>query len=123
MKAALALRDDLLNRAGARLSGGSAKFYTGAQPAAPEDAVGGTLVVTCAISSYSESAGYLSIVLASGTVANTGTPTFARFFQSDGTTVEFDATVGSDINLSKDDWTAAETFTGFTYQVNLPVGT
>lgn len=126
MRAGLSLRNDLLNRAGSRLVSGVVRFYDGAQPTDSDTSLSGNVnIVTCALSAspYTVSSGVLTVTLPAATVLANGTPTFARFFQFGGVLAEFDLTVGTDIILSKDDWTAGEPFSGFNVQVNLPVGT
>lgn len=126
MKAGSSLRTDLLARVGIRLTAGYARFYSGTQPADSDTALAGnTLIAQCSISSYLAAGGILALTLGSATVAAAGTPTFARFYQNGGSGVtgsEFDMTVGSDLSLSKADWTASETFPGMTVNIQLPVG-
>jgi hypothetical protein len=43
---------------------------------------------------------------------NSGTPTFARFVRSDGSTVVADMDVPDELVLSKSAWTAGEPFAG-----------
>ncbi len=126
MKASLSLRNGLLQSLGVRLNLGVVRFYNGTQPTDVDTALSGnTLIVECAIPStaFSLAGGVLSLIIGAGTVASSGTPTFARFFQFGGTNAEFDMTVGADLVLAQDAWTAGEAFPAPSIRITLPVGT
>lgn len=126
MKASLSLRNGLLTSLGVRLNLGVVRFYNGVQPADADTALSGnTLIVECALpaTAFSVSGGVVSLNIGAGTVASSGTPTFARFFQFGGVNVEFDMTVGADLVLAQDAWTAGETFPAPSVRITLPVGT
>lgn len=126
MRAGLSLRNGLLTSLGVRLNLGVCRFYNGTQPADPDTALSGnTLIVECAMAAtaFSVSGGVVTLNIGAGTVAASGTPTFARFFQFGGVNVEFDLTVGTDLTLAQDDWTAGETFPAPSVRITLPIGT
>jgi len=97
--------DAAINALCALANSGTIVFYSGTQPATPETALSGnTALVTwtfnsTAFGSASVSGGYAqasaSFVASSVTPAANGTVTFARMYESNGTTVIGDFTVGT----------------------------
>lgn len=94
-------------------TGGMLKIYSGTQPATPDGALSGnTLLATFTFNTAAFGAPALvssneeilaSFVATTVVAAGTGTATFARLFESNGTTVVADLTVGTsgaDINLN-----------------------
>ena len=80
-------------------TGALIKLYTGAQPANANTALSGnTLLVTLTIAGSfgTDSNGTLTFnTVTNGTAVATGTATFFRIYQSDGTTVVMDGSVGT----------------------------
>ena len=80
-------------------TGALIKLYTGTQPVNANTALSGnTLLVTLTISGSfgTDSNGTLTLgSVTSGTAVATGTATFFRIYQSDGTTVVMDGSVGT----------------------------
>lgn len=79
---------------------GLIEFYTGTQPANANTALSGnTLLATLTFANPAFGAPTGGVATAnaitSGTAAATGTATFARVYESNGSTVIFDATVGT----------------------------
>ncbi len=120
-------RNTALQGLGDALNSGFVRFYDGPAPTDPDAALSGnTLIAQCALSNpacQSPSGGSRVFnAIGTGTVASPGTPTFARFFRSDGTTAVVDMDVPDEITLSKSDWTAGEPFAGPAVTWTLPVG-
>lgn len=93
-------RNGMVDNLAARLNSGFLKVYSGTQPANANTALSGnTLLVTHgfastafgASSSGTATAGSIS----SGVIAASGTATFARLYESDGTTAVMDISVGA----------------------------
>lgn len=87
-------------------SGAKICIYQGTQPANANTAISGqTLLVTCTLSGAfgTDANGTLTLgTVTPGTAVATGTAQFFRIFQSDGTTVVMDGSVGTsgaDMNL------------------------
>ena len=80
-------------------TGSLIKLYTGTQPANANTALSGnTLLVTLTIAGSfgTDSNGTLTFnTVTNGTAVATGTATFFRIYQSDGTTVVMDGSVGT----------------------------
>ena len=104
---------------------GVIRVYDGAQPATANTALSGnTLGVTLTFGSPAFGAsvdGLLTAIdIAPGVAAASITPTFARIFQSDGTTVVMDVSAGAtDSNLLLGSFTSGTTVsvTSFTHDV------
>jgi hypothetical protein len=79
---------------------GTLKLYTGTQPATPDTAIGSvTLLATLTFASTaisgSPSSGVATYAaIGSGTAVASGTPTWFRIWESNGTTAVMDGTVG-----------------------------
>lgn len=93
----------------ARLNSGKLRIYSGTQPATADTALSGnTLLAELTFGATAFGSGTAGVFSANAITAdssadNTGTPSFFRAFDSDGTTVEFDGTAGAsgcDLNLS-----------------------
>jgi hypothetical protein len=90
------------------LNSGTIQFFSGTQPANANTALSGnTLLATLTFGSTAFGAAAASVITAnaitSGTAVATGTATFARLYESNGTTVVGDVTVGTSgagINLN-----------------------
>lgn len=104
------LRNRLLNGFGlADFNGATIKFYTTAQPATPETALGAqTLLVTDTMANpafpAAAAAGGVATAnaIVSGVAAATGTPTWARITDSGGTNVLCDCEVGASSDANTD---------------------
>ncbi len=117
MRTSVTDRNGSLQLMGDRLNGGTVRFYNGARPVGPDTALAGnTLIAQCALNSPACSAPSTGVmafnVIGDAVVAASGTPTFARFVRSDGTTAVADMNVPEEIVLSKSTWTAGEAFAG-----------
>jgi hypothetical protein len=100
LRYATARRNAMMDDVRAALAGGSIKVYSGTQPANANTALSGnTLLATLTLASpagaVSSGGTFTFGTITSGTAAATGTASFARFFQSDGTTVVCDCDVGT----------------------------
>jgi hypothetical protein len=90
------------------LNSGLIEFFTGTQPANANTALSGnTLLATLTFGSTAFGAAAAGVItanaIASGTAVATGTATFARLYESNGTTVVMDLPVGTSgaaINLN-----------------------
>ena len=111
-----------------RIDNGSVKIYSGAVPATVDTALSGnTLLASLPLSATSAPAasnGLLTFntITDDSSADATGTAAFYRVFQSDGTTAEFQGTVGTSgesLNLDTVSITIGDTvsITSFTYQV------
>jgi hypothetical protein len=113
LKQASATADAELDARKALYDSGTIVIYSGTQPTDPDTALSGNTVLatftfsSTACGSDSTSGSYrvctLSLSASTVTAAATGTASFARAFQSDGTTAIEDWTVGTsgaDINLN-----------------------
>jgi hypothetical protein len=92
-----------------RWNSGKFRIYSGTRPATPDTALSGnTLLAELTINATAFGAPASGVLTANAITQDssadaTGTATFARVFQSDGTTVEGDLNVGtsgSDLNLN-----------------------
>jgi hypothetical protein len=93
-------RNNMMDQVRTALAGGSIKVYSGTQPANANTALSGnTLLATLTLASpagAASSGGTFTFgTITSGTAVATNTATFARVFQSDGTTVVCDMDVGT----------------------------
>lgn len=93
-------RNNMMDQIRTALAGGSIKVYSGTQPANANTALSGnTLLATLTLASpagAAPSGGTFTFgTITSGTAVATGTASFARVFQSDGTTVVCDMDVGT----------------------------
>lgn len=126
MRASISFRNSELQAADV-LDNGFVRFYDGTQPVDPDTPLSGnTLIVQCALGNpacaSASGATRAFNPITAGIVAATGTPTFARFFRSDGTTAVADMKVPDEIILSKEDWESAEPFAGPSVTWSIPVG-
>jgi hypothetical protein len=91
----------MLNALATRLDGGYIRFYNGTQPANADAAITGQTLGAELMFSATAFANAVNGVLVANAIsddtsADAGiTPTWARCFHSDGTTAEFDCTVGA----------------------------
>lgn len=120
-------RNDALQGRGARLDGGYVRFYSGPVPASADAPLAGnTLIAECLLSNpacAAPSGGFMSFnAIGSAVVAADGTPSFARFVRSDGTTVVADMDVPGELALSKTDWETGEAFAGPAVTWSFPTG-
>jgi hypothetical protein len=109
LRYATATRNSMMDAVRTNLAGGSIAIYSGTQPANANTALSGnTLLATLPLASPAGSAS-ASGTFTFGTITSdssadaTGTASFARIFQSDGTTVVCDCDVGTSgatINLN-----------------------
>lgn len=93
----------------ARLNSGLIRIYSGTKPLTPDTALSGNTLLAeltfgaTAFAAPSAGSATANAIAQDASADATGTATFARLFQSNGTTVEGDCnvgTTGSDINLS-----------------------
>jgi hypothetical protein len=104
----LVRRNAQLDNWKANFNSGLIKIYNGTRPTDVDTALSGnTLLVTCTMNATAFAAASAGVqtanAITSGVAAVTGTPTFARLFQSDGTTVicDLSCAVGSgEVNLA-----------------------
>lgn len=127
MRTRVASRNTALQNLGDELDGGTVRFYDGSVPDDPDTGLSGNvLIVSCALANPAcgSPAGATRAfnAITAGIVAASGTPTFARFFRSDGVTAVVDMDVPGEITLSKSDWTLGEPFAGPSIIFSLPVG-
>lgn len=126
MRMRIASRNATLLDRGAELDGGFVRFYDGAVPPDPDTALGAnTLGVECALGNPAcaapDSATIAFNIINPAVVAVSFTPTFARFFRSDGVTAVVDMDVPGEITLSKSDWVAGDSFAGPGITWSMPV--
>lgn len=111
MRQSLAARTAQANAVNGRLNNAILRVYSGTQPASPDAALSGNTLLsqhTCAATFGVVSTSGSNILITpnaigSASASATGTATFARLFQSDGTTAEHDFQVGAgsgEINLN-----------------------
>jgi hypothetical protein len=112
-------RNGMIDNLAARLNNGFIKVYSGTQPANANTALSGnTLLVTHGFGATAfgsaASGSATANAISSGVIAASGTATFARLYESDGTTAVMDISVGSsgaDLNYPTTTFTAAVTAT------------
>lgn len=143
LKLSTGMRDDLLdgNSLDAILALGNIKIYTGAEPASPNDAATGTLLVTITNNSTGTGITFEAAAVAgvlaknsgetwSGVNAATGTAAYFRHVAAgdDGTLSTTQprmqgsvGTVGADLNLSSTTLTSGATQTIDYYNVAMPI--
>ena len=107
-----ASRSAALVAVGSRLNNGYLRIYSGTRPATPDTALSGNTLLAelrYAASAFGSPTTAEPDVMSAAAIVqdasadNTGTASFFRSFQSDGTTVEMDGNVGtsgSDLNLN-----------------------
>lgn len=88
------------NAEAALLNSGTIQIYSGTQPVNANTAISGnTLLATLTLANPAFGSSVAGVITAntitSGTAVATGTATFARFYQSNGTTVVWDEQVGA----------------------------
>lgn len=113
------------NALAALCNGGVIKIYDGAQPASADTALSGnTLGVTLTFGATAFGAANSGVITANAITAGVAvagiTPTFARIFKSDGTTVVMDVSAGaSGANMTIGAFTAGTTVSvsSFTHDV------
>ena len=113
------------NALAALCNSGTIKIYDGTQPATADTAISGnTLGVTLTFGATAFGAAVSGLITANaitaGTAVATITPTWARIFKSDGTTVVMDVSAGaSGANLTIGAFTSGTTVsaTSFTHDV------
>jgi hypothetical protein len=104
-----AARDAAINAIAATLNSGRLRIYSGTAPADADAALSGnTLLAELTLNSTAFGAASAGVVTANAITADssadaTGTPTFFRLFQSNGTSVVYQGTAGAsgqELNLS-----------------------
>jgi hypothetical protein len=99
LRYATARRNAMMDDVRTALAGGSIKVRSGTQPANANTAATGTLLATLTLASpagAASSGGTFTFgTITSGTAVATGTASWARMLQSDGTTVVCDMDVGT----------------------------
>ena len=126
MRTSITDRNNSLQSAGSRLDAGFVRFYDGTQPTDPDTALAANaLIVECALGNPAcagPDGGTMNFNhIAAAVVTASGTPTFARFFRSDGVTAVVDMAVPGEIALSKSDWSASDAFAGPSVTWSMPV--
>lgn len=105
MRTSVAVRNANLQLDGDRLNSGYLRLYDGTVPLDPDAALSGNTLLAQfnlqnpAMGVVSGGARAFSPLVATTALAS-GTPTFGRFFQSDGTTADADMTVGTELILA-----------------------
>jgi hypothetical protein len=107
----IAIRNARCQDIGTKCNNGYIRIYSGSQPSDPDQAPGGTLLATLrfanpAFGSPVNGQITANAITPDSSAAATGTATWARILQSDGTTVVMDVSVGttgSNINLNSVD--------------------
>lgn len=125
--------DAMLSGLKVKPNNGTLVFYSGAQPSNPDTALSGNTVLAtftfsataCGANSTvsSNRVCTLSFAASSVTAVASGTATFARMLESDGTTVDADWTVGTsgqDINLNSTAITSGGNVTLSSTQLKMP---
>jgi hypothetical protein len=133
-KISAAVGDAMLTTLKAKPNSGSLVIYSGTQPTNPDTALSGNTALAtftfsaAACGSNSTSGSFkvctLSFAASTVTASATGTATFARMLESDGTTVDGDWTVsttGADINLNSTSITSGGNVTLSTMQLKMPI--
>lgn len=113
-----------------RCNSGYIRLYSGARPATPQVALSGqTLHAELRFAATAFAAAVNGVATANALVADasidaSGTPTFARIYESDGTTVVFDAEVGAsgaNINIAGMPLTAGAELQGVSFTYTQPM--
>lgn len=119
------LRNAQADAFGDLFNGGTIQIRSGGQPADPDDAASGTLIVTINLPADAFGAAASGVISKSGTWTGTAIATatagWARFISSD-TLKTFDVTVGEagdDLTIDEEDIVTTDvvTVTGFTFTV------
>lgn len=105
MNVSASTRNSQLSALTALLDGGFLKIYTGFVPGTPETGASGTLLSTLtfgtpAFGAPSGGAATANAITGDTDAAATGTATWFRCLQSDGTTAVLDGTIGIELALS-----------------------
>ena len=114
------------NAVTALVNGGTLRIYSGTKPAGPDTALSGNTLLAqltfnaTAFGAASNGVATANAITADASADATGTATFFRAFQSNGTTAVFDGEVGtsgSDLNLNSTSIQAGAevSVTSFTY--------
>lgn len=133
MKITTAVADSLLTTLKAKPNSGTLVVYSGTQPADPDTALSGNTALATwtfnnpACGSNSSSGNFkvctASLSASSVTIGATGTASFARMYESDGTTVDGDFTVGTsgtDITFPSVAFSSGVTATLSSFQLKVP---
>jgi hypothetical protein len=126
--------DAMLTALKALPNSGTLVIYSGTEPSDPDTAISGNTALAtftfsataCGSNSISGSFKVCTVSFSSGTVtaSASGTATFARMLESDGTTVDADWTVGtsgSDINLNSTSITSGGNVTLTSVTLKMPI--
>lgn len=105
---AVALRSEMLSATIDNMNSGKLRIYSGTRPANGDASLGAAVLLaelTLGATSFTESGGVLTAnpITSDSSADATGTPSFARIFQSDGSTAVVDvsaAASGAELNLS-----------------------
>lgn len=127
MKTAAEVRNAALSAASSALSSGFARFYDGPRPASIASPLSGnTLIVECALSNPAgagPSDGQMLLnPIGTGSIVAPGSPTFVRFFKSDGISPLHDMAIPGELMLAKSSWLLGESFPGPSVTFSLPEG-
>ena len=133
-KISAAVGDSMLTTMKAKPNGGSLIIYSGTEPSNPDTAISGNTALAtytisataCGSNSTSGSFKVCTVSFSNGTVtaSASGTATWFRILESDGTTADFDGTVGtsgSDINLNSTSITSGGNVTLSSFQLKMPI--
>jgi len=108
-KLANAQRSRAADAVTARLNSGKLRLYTGTRPATPDTALSGNTLLAeltfnaTAFGAASSGVATANAITSDSSADATGTATFSRWFESDGTTVVLDCEVGTsgaNVNLN-----------------------
>lgn len=133
MRVAVARRNAALDTFTASASAGRLRIYSGTRPADPDTAIGAaTMLVECTMGATAfgaASGGVLTAnAITSGTAVATGTASWARLWQSNGTTPLFDFSVtgtggGGEVQLATTSIVTSATVPVASCTITMPVGT
>lgn len=122
-------RNAALDAAKARLNNGYLRIYSGTRPAGPGTALSGNTLLAelrfgaTAFGASSNGAASANAITQDSAADATGTATFARLLQSDGTTAEADievGTSGANLNLNTTSITAGQAVSVSSLTYSLP---
>ncbi len=132
MRTAVARRNEALTSIIDNLNSGYVRLYSGTRPTDADTALSGNTLLaqgTFSSTAFAAPSGGSAVAnaITGGTASNTGTATFARLFQSDGTTAWADLSVGTsgsgaEIILSSTSIVSGVAVAFPSMQLTLPVG-
>lgn len=132
MRTAVAQRNRALDAVTVRLNSGYMRFYSGTRPTNADTALSGnTLLAECRFGATAFGAAAAGVATANSITADSsadaaGTCTFARLFESDGTTVVCDLSVGTsgaEINMNTTTFSVGLSMQIWNFTISMPDGT